>query len=656
MKKNWLLILFVLSCALYNLSILQAQQNSDGSRDFDSINYLEELKQKYLSDSKSLLIYTGRHELRPGKEVNADVLLLNGDLVIAGTLNGKAVVANGNIILKRDGHITRDAVAINGKVVFSNAAQLAGNIIQLNSRDSDYDGEGNKDLQNEKNQLTEMPELPVMPKKSESVSDNNKKNDDDEIFNGDIEGANRAMNESSKKMKALNERMEKFNRKMKQWNYNITSSGDGYSYSYGERQDSESDKEENRDHSRNSTYDASFVRVTDDDQTNEGNNENSHIQTTDYTRDDYFYKKHPRLVNTSFFAVDYNRVDGVFLGAKLDRQHKMYAGKPFQIYGELGYAFSQKAARFQLGLDKFWGNEFRFSIGGELHDLTATPDDWRIGRLENALNAVLFKNDYADYFRTKGYSLQASQNLNAYLTLSVAYRADNYYSLTNRTNWAIFRPSQDFRINPAIDDGVMHSIVGQVSLNNVSNIQIGNYHSKRVGWNISAEGERSTKSLKSDFQFTRYQLTVTRYQPLSRWENLDVRLMLGTATGQLPLQKTFYLGGISTLRGFGYKEFGGNNMAMANVEYRISSGILHDDRVFFLHPFSAILFMDTGYAWNHPTTTLHKTFAGVSVQDLQTDIGIGIGDEKDLFRVDLAKPVSRKNSAIKVDFRINYAF
>jgi hypothetical protein len=108
------------------------------------------------------------------------------------------------------------------------------------------------------------------------------------------------MNESSKKMKALNERMEKFNRKMKQWNYNITSSGDGYSYSYGERQDSESDKEENRDHSRNSTYDASFVRVTDDDQTNEGNNENSHIQTTDYTRDDYFYKKHPRLVNTSF--------------------------------------------------------------------------------------------------------------------------------------------------------------------------------------------------------------------------------------------------------------------------------------------------------------------------------------------------------------------
>ncbi len=651
MKKNILLLLFGLLVVARPLDFLQAQQKSEFLDDSDSYNYLDELKQKYLSNSKSLMIYSGSHELSSERTVNSDVLLLNGDLIIRGTLNGKAVVANGNIILKDNGRITKDAVAINGKVVFQDVSRVSGNVIQLKGNHSGNAFDETVNSEGEDTQEAEAADLPLLPKEVQKWTgdkDSDEQMSDESTSGDDIDRVN-------ERMKA---RMERFNKKMKQWKYKVKSSGDGYSYSTDENSD---DQEEDRGRTPNHTYDASFVRVDDDYQnqtenSQDDNNENANVQATGYNYYGPFLKKHPGYVNTSFVAFDYNRVDGLFLGLKLDRNHKIYDNKPFQIYGGLGYAFSEKAVRFQLGLDKFWGDEYRFAAGAELHDVTNTQDDWRVGQTENAVNALLFKNDFRDYFRTKGYSLQVSQNLNSYLKLAAIYRADDYTSLTNRTRWAVFFPNQDFRVNPLIDNGTMRTVTGQLSFNTAEKIQMGKNHVKRVGWNIFGEAERSYQRLNSDFQFTRYQLSVTRYQPLSRWENLDVRLMAGTATGTLPLQKTFYLGGISTLRGFDYKEFSGNNLVLVNVEYRISSGILKNDRIFFLRPFSAILFMDTGYAWNHPTHSIRKTFAGAGLHDVQTDIGIGLGDEKDLFRVDIAKPLSRKNGDYKIDLRVNYAF
>ncbi|MBL7959286.1 BamA/TamA family outer membrane protein [bacterium] len=344
------------------------------------------------------------------------------------------------------------------------------------------------------------------------------------------------------------------------------------------------------------------------------------------------------------------------MGLKLDRNHQIYSRKPFQIYGEAGYAFSEKALRYQLGVDKVWGSQFRFTVGGELHDLTSTQDGLLVGDIENAVNALILKNDYRDYFRTVGYSFQVSQNLNESLRLVAAYKVDDYSNMQNHVNWAVLFPKQDFRVNPAIDEGHMVSYSGAVELNTVSTISAGKKHFKRVGWNILAEGERSFKQLNSDFKFTRYTLSVARYQPISQWENIDARIMVGAGTGDLPLQKIFSVGGISTLRGHSYKAFTGNQMALANIEYRVSSGILKDDKIFFIHPFSFILFMDSGYAWNNEVYAITDLYKGTRLGDFETDLGIGLGDEKNHFRFDIAKSVSEKNSNYKFNFRINYAF
>jgi hypothetical protein len=526
-------------------------------------------------------------------------------------------VTNGNIIVKKSGHISKDAIAVNGKVIFGdeNLEESNAAVSQDNANDDE-----DKDF-------VFAPKAPTPP-----------------VFNNDWaakESYEKEMERFNREMEKFNRKMEKFNAKMNKWNEKMAEKNK-YEYSF--------DEEETRNDDEEGTYSASFVRVEEEPKDRFRKSRNGRNDMT------YFLSREPRYKYTNFFLFDYNRVDGLYLGLKMDRNHKIYVHKPFQIYGEAGYAFSEKAFRYQLGVDKVWGGEYRFIVGGELHDLTSTQDQWIVGDLENALNAMIFKNDYRDYFRTQGFSFQASQNLNQSLTLGASYRVDDYSNLQNQVNWAVFFPKHDFRINPMIVEGRMVSYTGSVELNTVSTISAGKKHIKRVGWNIKAEGERSLKKLNSDFEFTRYTLQVARFQPISRWENIDARVMIGTATGDVPLQKIFSVGGISTLRGHDYKAFAGNQVILSNVEYRLSSGILKDDKIFFLHPFSVILFMDNGYAWNNKIYAIREAFKGVRFSDVETDLGIGLGDEKDLFRFDVARSVSEKNSGYKFNFRINYAF
>ena len=635
MKKS---IHFIL-CGLFLMlgATLSAQNDRDRSDDTDDNGneYIQQIKEKYLPNSKSLIIFKGDHQLSADKRINGDILVINGDLIVYGELNGRAVVTNGNIVVKSTGHIGKDAIAVNGKVIFGDntSSETQSESSTEFSKNDDFADDDDSEFNN----FTSAPKAPTPPVFRNDWSAK-------ESYEKDMERFNREMD-------AFNRKMEKFNAKMQAWNEKMAEKNNAdnsypYHYDYtGNYEDEESDHDSDED-----THSASFVRVGDEPKDPWSKNRNNERDVT------YFLSREPRYKYTSFFLFDYNRVDGLYLGLKLDRNHKIYSRKPFQIYGEAGYAFGEKAFRYQLGIDKVWGNQFRFTLGGELHDLTGTQDEMIVGDIENAVNALIFKNDYRDYFRKLGYSFQVSQHLNESLVLGAAYRVDDYSNLQNNVDWAVFFPKQSFRINPLINEGHMVSYSGSVELNTVSTVSAGRKHFKRVGWNISAEGERSLKKINSDFEFTRYTLSVARYQPISRWENIDARIMIGAGTGDLPLQKIFAVGGISTLRGHAYKAFTGNQMVLSNLEYRLNSGILKDDKIFFIHPFSFILFMDNGYVWNNKVYAINDAYQGVRLRDIQTDLGIGLGDEKDIFRVDIAKSVSEKNSDYKFNFRVNYAF
>jgi len=625
--------------------------------------WLDQIRARYLSDSKNFMIVQGDYTIKAGRFMDKDVIVVNGDLYVEGTLNGSAVVTKGNIILDSGGEISKNAIVIHGKVIVDNNNQIAGKTMELDKEKSANDTGDKKDIA-----------------KSEKVeSDETITNSpcDDQIteLQNDLQSVNDKIKDLSDKIAKKQSFAAKFDdanikEKMKlrgnHKKYDLDRDRNNDDNEEADRdEDSDNDQDndnngkgrggnnsENYNYNYNYSYDYQYNNPSGD------GNENGGDDVYEVNlEDEWMYVSPHSKYKTGYFAMDYNRVNGLYLGLRMDKEHRIYSDKPFQIYGEFGFAFGNKDWQYQLGVDKFWGNRStRFTTGGEFHNMTATQDEWLVGNLENAFNAILLKNDYKDYFQTRGYSLHAGQNLNSNLRFTATYTNDQYFSETNHVNWAVFRPSHDFRVNPAINDGRMVTVAGKAELNNVSEYRWQRKITKRRGWKIEAEGERSMKSLNSDFHFTRYTLGVTRYQPLSRWENLDVRVLLGSATGDLPLQKTFYLGGISTLRGHDYKSLGGNQMALVNVEYRMSSGRFHEDRIFFLDPFSLILFMDSGYAWNNKIYAVNNLAQGTSLKDMQTDLGVGFGDESDLFRFDIAKSVSEKGSSYKFNLRLNYAF
>ena len=92
----------------------------------------------------------------------------------------------------------------------------------------------------------------------------------------------------------------------------------------------------------------------------------------------------------------------------------------------------------------------------------------------------------------------------------------------------------------------------------------------RSSWRARGSVEWSNPDLDSDFDYTRYRVSVVRYQRLNRRLMAIVRGLYGGSDGVLPMHKQFYLGGLGTLHGYEHKEYSGQNFWLAGVEYRFA--------------------------------------------------------------------------------------
>ena len=153
--------------------------------------------------------------------------------------------------------------------------------------------------------------------------------------------------------------------------------------------------------------------------------------------------------------------------------------------------------------------------------------------------------------------------------------------------------------------------------------------------------------------YERYIVSVSRYQPLGRNDDLNIRLRYGTTSGSVPMQKKFDLGGIGSLRGYEYKEFQDDDkMAMLNVEYTTDgdeiSGLeflpIFDD-------YLVAIFIDAGVVWSDKRDLPKRS-------EFMRNIGVGIGSKDEGFRVNFAKPLDgpEDEREIVVTVRLNKMF
>jgi len=182
------------------------------------------------------------------------------------------------------------------------------------------------------------------------------------------------------------------------------------------------------------------------------------------------------------------------------------------------------------------------------------------------------------------------------------------------------------------------------------------YKNPDQGWLATIFIEYTPKDFLNqtdDLDFKRYIIDIRRYQPLSQGQNLDLRLRLGESDATLPKQKLFDLGGISTLRGFEFKEFTGDRMLLGNLEYRVDwSEAAWKSDLFILDEVTLIFFIDSGLAWNKNT----KDFQNLSWKDFHTDVGIAISNWDGSTRLNIAKPTNQNSNEVKITFRISRPF
>ena len=242
---------------------------------------------------------------------------------------------------------------------------------------------------------------------------------------------------------------------------------------------------------------------------------------------------------TNVFYFHYNRVEGLFFGVGKEKKYYWDGSKSVSGYGGAGYGIKTHRWNLQLGLDRQFANDdVIYEIGTQAHSIADSKDAWIMGLTENTITALVVQEDYRDYFWREGFSFHTarlSKETGLETMLKLEYSNDRYSALSKQTDWAIFHPSGSlFRENPAVNEGYIKSISLSASLNNVER-----EGRQKHGWNVVALLEKSGNELGGTFNFTQGILDVRRYQPLSRYDNINMRVRVGTLEGDYITQKIF---------------------------------------------------------------------------------------------------------------------
>ncbi len=298
-------------------------------------------------------------------------------------------------------------------------------------------------------------------------------------------------------------------------------------------------------------------------------------------------------------ALDYNRVDGLYLGLKLSDSRNYFPMPRFRLEG--GYSYKRKRWLYSFEVEQPLVPPFRLSIGGSIYDKTESNDRELISDFENLLVASFLKQDYMDYFDLRGATAFVALHPWKQHTLKLAYSEDEYRPLETRAHTSLFfRKNKCFRPNPR--NSVQICTDRETGMRVCSKIDI---HSLLFSYELDTRREPTKTPTKgtwlrlssewarrewgSDYSYERYAGDLRHYFKISPDQQISLRLKAGMldvtshcasccvdgvcrTEPQFFFPKQFAVGGIGTLPGYGYKQFQGTHMVLSNFEYVYSLG------------------------------------------------------------------------------------
>ncbi|NUN08270.1 MAG: carboxypeptidase-like regulatory domain-containing protein [Ignavibacteriaceae bacterium] len=272
----------------------------------------------------------------------------------------------------------------------------------------------------------------------------------------------------------------------------------------------------------------------------------------------------------------FNRVSGLNLGGG----YKFLFGERLQLITKAGYSFADKKLNGEVNLAYSFDENGKYKISAGAYSRLQRRDEIAaVGERTVTTLALLFKNDYGDYYYADEANIQFEYSTgqlrfvrrNQYarpFSVILGFRTGNNRSALVNTNFALFNRSGIYRYNPLIAEGKMNSVYSELNLNYNQFRRVGN-----LGMQLRGEYSDPVRT-GSEFDFEMANATVylrTRTFPL--W-TLDLRVTAGRAWGSLPPQR-FYSFETSAssfavqgaFRGLKVKEFYGDTYVSGFMEH-----------------------------------------------------------------------------------------
>lgn len=341
-------------------------------------------------------------------------------------------------------------------------------------------------------------------------------------------------------------------------------------------------------------------------------------------------------------TVSYDRVDGLRPGIG---GTVVGDDRTLELKLWTGYALASETWQYRFGLGKHLFESRRIHVGGALYRLTMTQDSMVIGRDENTVYSLVAGSDYRDYVGIDGGELAITWKYGEFGNLTAVYQNHDFRPLTASVNlWHLFRSNDEFRPNFSTLDLPMplDSIYRGHSSALILSVRVAPVISGQhpIGFNGSFELEYEVAggALGGRFDYDRITLSGKGWWDSGRMHKLMVRMMIGSGRRELPPHKLYYIGGMGTLRGYGQKEFAGDEMFVTNMEYHFK---------YWENPFgdaAVILLFDAGNA-KFDESPWH-------LDNVKSNIGIGL-DFGGAIRFNAAKALDEADRDVRFTLKLS---
>ena len=300
----------------------------------------------------------------------------------------------------------------------------------------------------------------------------------------------------------------------------------------------------------------------------------------------------------------HNRVDGTAPG--LGAEVTIFAGTGTNhpsVYVRGAYAFGPDVWRYAVGARRSFGPDHLVTAGYERHDLTDTDDLFRRRPIEGPRGRPVAFHIVDDYFHRRGDEAYVFVRPSPRVNLGVSFRSDTHDSLPVVADDSILFFSRRPRPNPAAGEGRMRSLLftGRWAQHDalfpawqlerdsfLLRSPYGTPFEHAQGARVEATYEVSSDALGSDFSFQRLTGQARASRSFGLRHMVTGRVLTALTGGTPPPQRLLALGGLGTLRGYGLKEFVGEQAVVGTVEWEMETRPRYPALVFFA---------DGGSAW-----------------------------------------------------------